>query len=72
MRLLHHNDVNPALWECEYKNLLNKEDPLDQLILDLAEKGKLKVGIVGVKEERWRFFKKYMPNFLSHLGKHTL
>jgi hypothetical protein len=54
------------VWGSDYKELLDEEDPIDKLILELAEKGELKVGTVEVKGERWRFFKKYLPNFLSH------
>ena len=70
--MLQYTPVGNEVGELDYKQLMDENDPIDKLILDLAEKGKLKVGIVEVKEERWRFFKKYMPNFLSHLGKHTL
>ena len=31
--------------------MLNKNNPLDKAILDLVKKGKLKVGVVKVKEE---------------------
>ena len=55
----------------DYKKLMDEDDPIDKLILELAEKGELKVGIVEVKEERWHFLKKYMLNFLSHFGRHT-
>jgi len=30
---------------------LNKSDPLDKLILELAKKGELNVGVVWVREE---------------------
>ena len=33
-----------------YKNLLDKNDPLDRNILDLAENGKLKINVVELKE----------------------
>ena len=33
-----------------YKKLLNKDDPIDKLILELAKKGELNVGVVQVKE----------------------
>ena len=70
--MLQYTPVGNEVGELDYKQLMDENDPIDKLILDLAENGKLKVGIVEVKEERWRFFKKYMPNFLSHWGKHTL
>ena len=62
---------NNEVWGSGYKELLDKEDPIDKLILELAGKGELKVGAVAVKGERWHFLKKYMPNFLFHSGKHT-
>jgi len=68
--VLQHNLVNSEVW-IDYKDLLDKEDPIDKLILELAGKGELKVGAVVVKGERWHFLKKYMPNFLFNRGKHT-
>lgn len=70
--MLQHNLSNSEVWGSGYKELLDEENPIDKLILELAEKGELKVGTVEVKEERWRFLKKYFPNFLSYWGKHTL
>ena len=32
-----------------YKTLLNKKDPLDERILQLAKNGELKIGVVSVK-----------------------
>ena len=64
--ILEHNLVNNGEWGSGYEELLDEEDPIDKLILELAEKGELKVGTVEVKEERWRFLKKYLPNFSSH------
>jgi len=61
-----HNLSNSEEWGSCYKELLDEEDPIDKLILELAGKGELKVGTVEVREERWRFLKKYFPNFLSH------
>lgn len=34
-----------------YKKLLNKKDPLDERILQLAKNGELKIGVVRVKGE---------------------
>ena len=34
----------------DYKKLLNKRDPIDKIILELAKKGTLSVGVVWVKE----------------------
>ena len=64
--ILEHNLVNSEELGSGYKEVLDEENPIDKLILELAEKGELKVGTVEVKEERWRFLKKYLPNFLSH------
>ena len=35
----------------DFKQLLNKDDPVDKAILELAKKGELNVGVVWVKEE---------------------
>ena len=70
--MLQYTPFDSEVGELDYKQLMDENDPIDKLILDLADKGKLKVGIVEVKKERWRFFKRYMPNFFSHLGKHSL
>ena len=34
-----------------FKKLLNKDDPIDKIILELAKKGELNVGVVWVKGE---------------------
>ena len=70
--MLQYTPFDNEVGELDYKQLMDENDPIDKLILDLADKGKLKVGIVEVKKERWRFFKRYMTNFLSYFGKHTL
>ena len=62
---------NNKLWESEYKKLLNKKDPLDKLILELAESGELKVDAVEVKEGNKNYLKKYSRDLLLHRGKHT-
>jgi hypothetical protein len=35
----------------DYKKLLNKDDPIDKAILELAKKGELNVGVVWVDGE---------------------
>jgi len=62
---------NDKFWESEYKKLLNKKDPLDKMILELAEKGELKVNAVGVKSESGQALEKYSRDSLPHRGKHT-
>jgi hypothetical protein len=57
--------------ESNHKKLLNKMDPLDNLILDLVSQGKLKLGTVGVKEGNKNSFKDYTKRMLLHRGKHT-
>lgn len=59
-------DVNSTLWADKYKKFLNLDDPLDQLILDFAQKGELKVGFVKIKPKRKFNFKKYFSTFLKH------
>ena len=34
----------------KYKTLLDKKDEIDRLILEYAESGEMKVGVVGVKK----------------------
>ena len=58
-------------YEVDLKTLLDEGDPIDKLVLELAENGELKVGIVGVKGERWHFLKKYINNFLFYIGRHS-
>ena len=43
----------------DYKKLLNKDDPIDKMILKLAKKGELTVGVVWVKEESEEFADDY-------------
>jgi len=43
--------ANNKILEPDYKKLLNKKDPLDKQILNLAKPGELKVGVVWIKEE---------------------
>ncbi|MFW6122143.1 MAG: hypothetical protein ACOC80_14775 [Petrotogales bacterium] len=52
--------------DVDLREFMNENDPIDKLILEMVEKGELKVGLVEVKADRWHFFKKFMPNFLSH------
>jgi len=67
-----NNDSNEdRIWEKEYEKLLDKKNPLDNRILELAKIGKLKIGIVEVKAEIKDSNKKYSRDSLSHKGKHT-
>jgi len=38
---------------------LNKDDPIDKLILELAKKGELNVGVVWVKENPETYIDEY-------------
>jgi hypothetical protein len=49
-----------------YKQLLDETDEFDRLVLQMAEEGKLKVGMVEVKGNRWHFFKRFLPKYNSH------
>ena len=57
----------------DYNRFLNKNDPLDHLILELAEKGKLKVEAVKVhvNSEGRYLSDSYSRKSLPHRGKHT-
>jgi hypothetical protein len=50
----------------EYRTLLDSNDPIDRLVLELVEEGKLKVGFVPLKGNRWQFIKKFIPGILIH------
>jgi len=58
-------------WNSVYKTLLNKKDPLDERILQLAKNGELKIGVVCVKEGNKHSFEDYSRKSLPHRGKHT-
>ena len=58
-------------WDSAYKTLLNKKDPLDERILQLAKNGELKIGVVHVKEGDRHSFEDYSHKSLPHRGKHT-
>jgi len=51
--------------------LLNKKDPLDERILQLAKNGELKIGVVRVKEGDKHSFEDYSHKSLPYRGKHT-
>jgi hypothetical protein len=57
--------------EPDFKKLLNEKDPIDKLVLELAMDGKLKVGTVIIKGERFHFLKKYINNLLFYIGRHS-
>jgi hypothetical protein len=59
------------LWEAEYRKLLNKKDPLDQAIIELAEKQELTIDLVDVKDEARNRSRSYSKNRLAHRGKYS-
>ena len=59
------------LWEAEYRKLFNKKDPLDQAIIQLAEKEELTVDLVEVRDKRKNRSEVYSKNQLAHRGKHS-
>ena len=52
--------------EPDFKNLLDKDNPIDRLVLEMADEGKLRVGMVALRGNRWHFFRRFVPRFLSH------
>lgn len=54
-----------------YKKFLNEKDPMDKQIIELVEKGELKVAIVEVPEVHDQESDKYSYKHLPHRGKHT-
>lgn len=42
-----------------FKQLLNKKDPIDKLILEMAKNGELKVGVIQLGEESKEFTDDY-------------
>ena len=68
---MRNSSKNDKLWESEYKKLLNKKDPLDQLILELVETDKLRVDFVKVEGTDTEHLKEYSREKLPHKGKYT-
>jgi hypothetical protein len=48
---LSRGSANNNILKVDYKQLLNKKDPIDKLILELAKSGELNIGVVQLKEE---------------------
>jgi hypothetical protein len=56
----------------KYKKFLNKKDPFDQLIIELAQKGELDVWGVGIgQESSVPVVHEYSRRPVPHRGKHT-
>jgi hypothetical protein len=54
-----------------YKKVLDKNDPFDQLILELAQKGTLDVGVVEIRQESSvPETHEYSRKLLLHRGKY--
>jgi len=56
--------------EIDYKKLFNKKEPLDNLILELAKKGELEIGVVTIDDDK-KHSDSYNVKSLKHRGKHT-
>ena len=63
--------ANNKTKKLDYKKLLNKKDPLDKQILKLAKQGKLKIGVVSIKEENEQSSEKHSYKHPSPRGEHT-
>ena len=68
---MKNSSKNDKLWELEYKKLLNKKDPLDKFILELAGNNELRINIVNVEGQDKDNLKKYSRDSLPRRGKHT-
>ena len=68
---MKHSSKNEKLWDLEYKKLLNKKDPLDQMILELMDTNQIRVDFVQVEGEDKEHLKKYSRDNLPRKGKHT-
>jgi hypothetical protein len=67
------DDKNDKREKKDYNRFLNRNDPLDHLILKLAEKGKLKVEVVKIDDNSKSrcFSDSYSRKSLPHRGKHS-
>ena len=57
--------------DLNYKKYLNKKDPIDNVILELIKKNKLKIGVVKVFNENPDNLEWYSKQNLSLNVKHT-
>ena len=56
----------------KYRKVLDKNDPLDQLIMELGQKGVLDIGVVGIAQELGDFPEDdYTRKPVPPRGKHT-
>lgn len=62
---MHFNYSKSGMGLLEYKSVLDEEDAFDKVILDLAGKGVLKVGVVRLHGGRWRVFRRIHDYFFS-------
>ena len=62
---MHFNYSKSGMDILKYKNLLDENDAFDNIILDLAEKGELKIGVVRLNRARWRVFRLIRNYFVS-------
>ena len=68
---MRQSSKNEKLWDLEYKKLLNKKDPLDQMILELVATNEIRVNFVEVEGKDKERLRKYSRDTLPHKGKHT-
>lgn len=57
--------------DLKYEKFLNKDDPIDNAILEFIEEGKLTVGFVKINDNNSRDMKDYSRDILLHRGKNT-
>jgi len=57
--------------DVKYDKFLNKNDPIDNAILELIEEGKLKIGFVKINDDNRGDIQDYSRDVLPHRGKKT-
>jgi hypothetical protein len=68
MAIKHHHKMS----DDKYKKVLDKDDPFDQLIMELASKGILDVSAVEIQQESLApDSQEYSKKLLPHKGKHA-
>jgi hypothetical protein len=53
----------------KYDKYLNKDDPIDNAILELIEEGKLTIGFVKINDDNKEDTEEYSRDILHHRGK---
>lgn len=57
--------------DLKYDKYLNKDDPIDNAILELIKEGKLTIGFVKINDDSKEDMKGYSRDILPHRGNNT-